>query len=152
MPGKDGKSGDPGIRGPPGPPGAPGIKGVKGSTGPQGPQGIPGPRGLAGSQGSKGPQGVANFSQCAYGTLSSKSTASSLVSVTSIIPPPINQVVVGVTCSTTGASEYNLDSYTHPVHGARYYRCTCRGISSVFPPNLRTVTCYIHYWVCPQTT
>lgn len=57
--------------------------------------------------------------------------------------------IVGVTCSTIGASEYNLKSEINHVN-LRRYECECRGRSTLFikPKTDRVGKCIMHYWVC----
>ena len=62
--------------------------------------------------------------------------------------------ILGATCSTNRAAQYNLvrDKYPsgHPEVGKYYYSCTCKGLSSFTTGN--SLDCIVHYWECPLTT
>lgn len=56
--------------------------------------------------------------------------------------------ILGVACSTIGASEYNLNSQISPV-SLRQYICECKGRSSNFESaKAGLAKCIIHYWIC----
>ena len=56
--------------------------------------------------------------------------------------------ILGVSCSTNNAAEYNLQRVQV---GQQYkYICTCKGQSSLFSAN--PMWCKVHYWECPLTT
>lgn len=56
--------------------------------------------------------------------------------------------ILGVACSTIGASEYNLKSEINAAN-LRQYECECQGTSSNFKfTNLGLAKCIIHYWIC----
>jgi len=56
--------------------------------------------------------------------------------------------ILGVACSTIGASEYNLKSQISPA-SLRQYVCECKGRSSHFESgNAGLAKCIIHYWIC----
>ena len=56
--------------------------------------------------------------------------------------------ILGVACSTIGASEYNLKSEINAA-SIRQYECECRGTSSYFRPvSNGRAKCIIHYWIC----
>ncbi|CAH3021091.1 unnamed protein product [Porites evermanni] len=56
--------------------------------------------------------------------------------------------ILGVSCSTNNAKEYNLQRVQV---GQQYkYLCTCKGQSSLFSGS--TMWCKVHYWECPLTT
>ena len=60
--------------------------------------------------------------------------------------------ILGATCSTNRAAEYNLE-VTQAPNGKYTYRCTCKGLSQLFKDNNNpTLECIVHYWVCPLTT
>ena len=56
--------------------------------------------------------------------------------------------ILGVSCSTNNAKEYNLQRV--PAGQQYKYRCTCRGQSSLFVAS--PMWCKVHYWECPLTT
>lgn len=56
--------------------------------------------------------------------------------------------ILGVACSTIGASEYNLNSHISRA-SLRQYECECTGRSSTFKSgNAGLAKCIIHYWIC----
>ncbi|XP_029189766.2 uncharacterized protein LOC114956732 [Acropora millepora] len=56
--------------------------------------------------------------------------------------------ILGVACSTIGASEYNLNSQISRA-SLRQYECECTGRSSTFKSgNAGLAKCIIHYWIC----
>ena len=56
--------------------------------------------------------------------------------------------ILGVSCSTNNAKEYNLERVPD---GQQYkYRCTCKGTSTLFVAS--PMWCKVHYWECPLTT
>ena len=63
--------------------------------------------------------------------------------------------ILGATCSTNRAEEYNLDIGTFPPGspdaGKYFYRCTCKGLSMLFTTG-SPVECIVHFWECPLTT
>ncbi|XP_031552130.1 uncharacterized protein LOC116289373 [Actinia tenebrosa] len=70
-------------------------------------------------------------------------------------------VIIGPFCSTIGAKEYNLEVYIPRSGGNPNYECTCKGESTLFPPQQdpdnpgnsdKKVMCILHYWLCPNTT
>lgn len=122
-----------------------GFEGAQGEVGPQGPRGP------------VGPQGVGNLTQCQYKVKESTPfTADEHGSGTDVyLDEPQDQKVLGVTCSTEGTSEYNLEYETNKRSGKAQYKCICRGKSRYFPnggPSPGTSRCYLHYWICPTTS
>ena len=60
--------------------------------------------------------------------------------------------IMGATCSTNFAAEYNLKSKIQP-SGKWTYACDCRGTADTFSPKRgEAKNCYLHYWQCPLTT
>lgn len=59
--------------------------------------------------------------------------------------------ILGATCSTDGAAEYNLDIIKNG-DGKYIYRCICKGLSQLFAVTGNTLKCVVHYWQCPLTT
>ena len=56
--------------------------------------------------------------------------------------------IIGVTCSTNFAQEYNLVSTVSS--NKRKYICNCKGSSNLFyPTSTSQKTCKLHYWSCP---
>ena len=59
--------------------------------------------------------------------------------------------ILGVSCSTNFAAEYNLASILH--NNVRRYTFFCKGTSILFAPSGgQQKSCYLHYWECPLTT
>lgn len=126
------------------------VSKMAGPTGPQGFNGSQGPTGRNGSIGPPGPKGSGDFSACEY-----KKVTEPLVpgasSITAGLSEPSGKRVLGVSCSTNYAAEYNLFSIKD--QNTRKYICHCRGDSSFFSPyKKQKKSCYIHYWECPLTT
>ena len=61
-----------------------------------------------------------------------------------------NKKILGATCSTNYAEEYNLLS-KQQAGGKWRYACNCRGESDRFKTT-GDKKCYLHYWECPLTT
>ena len=55
--------------------------------------------------------------------------------------------IIGATCSTVGASEYNLKSQINS-NNFRQYECECRGRSNLFAAKDGRAKCILHYWQC----
>lgn len=128
----------------PGPRGPPGNPGTRGAPGPAGPKGDDGLAGLPGKPGG------GNMSLCSYKEVeSSPFTASnSGIGQNVIVIELSGERIMSVTCSTRGASEYNLKSFLN-ARQQRQYDCECRGKSTLFLGDGRTSLCILHYWVCP---
>ncbi|XP_031572184.1 uncharacterized protein LOC116306295 [Actinia tenebrosa] len=123
----------------------------EGPSGPPGSQGPPGPQGPQGPPGIQGPvaSGGANLSLCQFKIATSTPvTANSLAETDLIWMEPSGKRIVGATCSTNAALEYNFNSYTKP-SGERVYRCMCKGQSSKFFSSTGKMYCYLNYWECP---
>lgn len=125
--------------------------------GPRGLEGARGAKGEIGPQGPRGPQGQGNLTQCQYLVMKSTPfTADEQGSGSDVVlHEPQGKKVFGVTCSTFGTSEYNLEYKTNPNSGHQQYKCICRGKSMYFPnggPIDGAARCYLHYWICPATS
>ena len=63
--------------------------------------------------------------------------------------------ILGATCSTNRAAEYNLEIGIlppgDPDAGKYFYRCTCKGLSTLFTTG-NPLECIVHFWECPLTT
>lgn len=126
--------------------------GERGPQGRPGPPGNPGPKGEDGLDGVPGKPGVGNMSLCKYRTLESTPFTASITGFGQnvVLTEPNGYRIVSVTCSTRGASEYNLKSDLN-WQQVRQYECDCRGKSSVFTGDAagRRSFCILHYWMCP---
>lgn len=151
--GVQGSPGQQGVAGDPGRNGTDGVNGQQGDKGPQGDkgqQGAAGPAGPPGPQGPQGPPGAGNFSQCVYGHKEEKTTSGPSVTRKTILEEPVGKKILGVSCSTNQAAEYNLE--VEKVSGKYFYRCICRGESSLVTPKENQMKCILHFWECPLTT
>ena len=128
----------------PGPRGPPGNPGTRGAPGPAGPKGDDGLAGLPGKPGG------GNMSLCTY--KEEKSTpfvaSDSGIGQNVIVIELSGERIMSVTCSTRGASEYNLKSLLN-ARQQRQYECECRGRSTHFLGGAGRSLCILHYWVCP---
>ena len=63
--------------------------------------------------------------------------------------------ILGATCSTNRAAEYNLEVDKFPSGdpdaGKYFFRCTCKGLSTLFA-TATSLECIVHFWECPLTT
>jgi len=129
------------------------VNNVSKMTGPAGPPGFngsQGPAGPAGSIGAPGPKGAGDFSACQYKIVTEKETPGD-PTITAALAEPNGKRVLGVSCSTNYAAEYNLASAVRS--NVRRYACTCKGSSRLFSPlGGEQKSCYIHYWECPLST
>lgn len=109
--------------------------------------GIKGENGLDGMTGKTGP---GNMTSCRYTSEESApyTPAPSGNGQNVIVTEPMGKRIIGVTCSTRGASEYNLRSRVNTVNNMRQYECECRGKSSVFSVGAGQGVCIMHYWIC----
>ena len=121
-------------------------------VGPRGPPrnpGLIGPSGKDGVDGRPGKPGLVNMSLCVYrvedGVPFTAERAGSGQNV--IVTENTQERIIGVTCSTEGTAEYNLESYFRG--NQRQYKCICRGQSSLFRGTTGRAKCILHYWVCP---
>ena len=125
------------LVGPRGPPG------IDGSTGPKGQDGVDG------KPGKPGKPGPGNMTLCRYGSIKSAPfTAHISGGQDVVVTEEPRERIIGVTCSTLGTSEYNLESAL-TADKKRQYRCECRGQSSVFRAAVGRAVCILHYWICP---
>ncbi|XP_022786229.1 macrophage scavenger receptor types I and II-like isoform X4 [Stylophora pistillata] len=151
--GVQGSPGQQGVVGDPGRNGTDGVNGQQGDKGPQGDkgqQGAAGPGGPPGPQGPQGPPGAGNFSQCVYDHREETTTSGPSVTRKTILEEPVGKKILGVACSTNQAAEYNLE--VEKVSGKYFYRCICRGESSLVTPKENQMKCILHFWECPLTT
>jgi len=110
--------------------------------------GPPGFNGSQGATGAPGPKG--DFSACQYKIVTATETPGD-PTVTAVVAEPNGKRVVGVSCSTNFAAEYNLVSAVR--NNVRRYACYCKGSSTLFRPfGGQQKSCYLHYWECPLTT
>jgi len=156
--GMQGDAGGQGDKGEPGKNGTDGINGQKGDLGPQGDKGNPGSAGSQGPQGPvgpPGPQGAGNFSQCVYVKKVQTHSVAGFVSTDVFVAEQDGKKILGATCSTNRAAEYNLETGQippgDPDAGKDFYRCTCKGRSTLFTVG-DPLECIVHYWECPLTT
>ena len=108
-----------------------------------------GVKGENGSNGLTGQTGPGNMTLCRY---MSKEGAPYTPDFSGngqnvIVSEPEGHRIIGATCSTLGASEYNLKSGINAAN-VRQYECECRGKSSVFLALGGRAQCIIHYWMC----
>lgn len=94
-----------------------------------------------------------NFSLCEYRTMESARFVASPTGIGGkvIVTEPNEYRIVGVSCSTLGASEHNLKSRVNP-RKQRVYECDCRGRSNSFIEGSdvwEQSVCIVHYWICP---
>ncbi|KAL9953426.1 hypothetical protein ACROYT_G040846 [Oculina patagonica] len=149
--GTQGTPGPPGFQGDPGKNGTDGVDGPQGNVGSQGDQGntgIQGPQGPQGPPGPQGPQGAGNFSQCVYDQATDTVTAGVNAIATAFVNEPNDKKILGATCSTNRAAEYQL-SVVQISSGKYQYTCRCKGDSSV-PTG--SMICFVHFWMCPLIT
>lgn len=126
-------------------------------AGPQGPSGVngpTGPKGEDGLDGETGQRGIGNMTSCQYmireGT-PFKADSSGIGHKVNVTEEP-GYKILGVTCSTIGTLEYNLESEINATTNVREHHCECRGESKVFSQaNKDNAKCLIHYWMCPLT-
>lgn len=128
---------------------------IVGPRGPPGFAGAVGPKGRDGLDGKPGEGGPGNMTLCRYTSIESVPfTASTLgrgQNITVTEKPGFK--IFGVTCSTVGASEYNLKSgfrsAVNSTSNVRQHECECKGRSDVFQAS--SAKCILNYWVCPLT-
>lgn len=114
---------------------------IIGPQGPPGFSGIVGPKGKDGKDGIPGEKGPANMSLCHYKTIE---VAGQNVSVTE----DLGSKIIGVACSTIGASEYNFITRVNDTTNVREHVCECKGLSDVFQAGVDGTKCILNYWVC----
>ena len=124
-----------------------------GLVGPRGPPGIDGPvgrEGRDGADGKPGKPGPGNLSLCVHKKAESVPFTAEISGSGQnvIVTEEPKERIIGVTCSTEGTSEYNLQSVVNSAKN-RQYRCVCRGRSQVFSASPGKAKCIMHYWVCP---
>ncbi|XP_068728549.1 uncharacterized protein [Montipora capricornis] len=149
--GAKGEQGPKGNMGVTGTKGEPGEKGATGASGLKGAKGVKGDPGSQGPQGPQGDQGAGNFSHCLYKLEKSAGTPGSGASVESSVVEQTGKKIIGATCSTNRAAEYNLSVAPGSNVGKYVFTCTCKGDSNLFVPG-GSMLCNLHYWECPLTT
>ncbi|XP_074631483.1 uncharacterized protein LOC141890018 isoform X2 [Acropora palmata] len=102
---------------------------------------ITGPKKALGSNGKGGLRG------CKYKVHIGNDTEGSDV-VDASLDEPMGFRIIGATCSTNYAQEYNLESNI-PSTKRRRFICNCRGPSQLFfPVGKEKRQCRLHYWLC----
>ena len=57
---------------------------------------------------------------------------------------------MAATCSTVNGAEYIMrDAMSWPGTNIPVYSCQCKGKSGLSGIGASTITCVIHYWICP---
>ena len=112
----------------------------------QGPQ--TGVKGDTGLDGRTGKIGSGNMTLCRYMSEESVPFTVDESSVGNVIVTEQEGYrIIGATCSTVGASEYNLKSQINS-NNFRQYECECRGKSTLFAAKGGGAKCILHYWQC----
>lgn len=112
----------------------------------QGPQ--TGVKGDTGLDGQTGKIGSGNMTLCRYMSEESVPFTVDESSVGNVIvTEQQGSRIIGATCSTVGASEYNLKSQINS-NNFRQYECECRGKSTLFADKSGRAKCVMHYWQC----
>ncbi|XP_044185148.1 uncharacterized protein LOC122965249 isoform X3 [Acropora millepora] len=102
---------------------------------------ITGPKKALGSNGKGGLRG------CKYKVHIGNDTEGSDV-VDASLEEPMGSRIIGATCSTNYAQEYNLESNISSTKRRRFI-CNCRGPSQLFfPVGKEKRECRLHYWLC----
>lgn len=102
---------------------------------------ISGPNKALGSNGKGGLRG------CKYKVQIGNDTEGSDV-VDASLEEPMGSRIIGATCSTNYAQEYNLESNISSTKRRRFI-CNCRGPSQLFfPVGKEKRQCRLHYWLC----
>ncbi|XP_044185251.1 uncharacterized protein LOC122965289 isoform X2 [Acropora millepora] len=102
---------------------------------------ITGPKKALGSNGKGGLRG------CKYKVHIGNDTVGSDV-VDASLEEPMGSRIIGATCSTNYAQEYNLESNISSTKRRRFI-CNCRGPSQLFfPVGKEKRECRLHYWLC----
>ncbi|XP_015767569.1 PREDICTED: uncharacterized protein LOC107346301 [Acropora digitifera] len=106
---------------------------------------ITGPNKALGSNGKGGLRGCKYKVQIGNGTEGTHAVDASL-------EEPMRFRIIGATCSTNYAQEYNLESNI-PSTKRRRFICNCKGSSKLFVPSLlpegkEKRQCRLHYWLC----
>ncbi|KAK2567657.1 hypothetical protein P5673_008510 [Acropora cervicornis] len=102
---------------------------------------ITGPNKALGSNGKGGLRG------CKYKVHIGNDTEGSDV-VDASLEEPMGSRIIGATCSTNYAQEYNLESNISSTKRRRFI-CNCKGLKQLFfPVGKEKRECRLHYWLC----
>ncbi|XP_068683477.1 uncharacterized protein [Montipora foliosa] len=104
---------------------------------------------MAGPSVAQGLNGKGYFSQCKYDVEIGFTTTGHDTVADASVAESIGSRIIGVTCSTNFAQEYNLVSTVSS--NKQKYICNCKGASNLFHPTSTSPkkTCKLHYWSCP---
>ncbi|XP_068729240.1 uncharacterized protein [Montipora capricornis] len=92
--------------------------------------------------------GKGDLSQCKYDVEIGFTTTGHNTVADASVAESIGSRIIGVTCSTNFAQEYNLVSTVSS--NKRRYICNCKGDSILFRlTSKEKKTCNLHYWSCP---
>ncbi|XP_027041458.1 collectin-12-like [Pocillopora damicornis] len=136
--------------GPAGPQGFNGTQGPQGVIGPQGSnesQGSPGSDGLQGAAGPSGPPGAGDFSQCEF--MTSTDTGSQTAFQGNTLPAATKVILTEPTVNL--AQLYILEAEIVPSTNNQVYHCECYGNQGSVG-TIKSIQCFMHYWLCPLTT
>lgn len=103
---------------------------------------------MAGPSVAPGLNGKGDLSQCKYDVETGFTTNGDDKVADASVAESVGSRIIGVTCSTNFAQEYNLVSTVSS--NKRKYICNCKGDSILFrlmPQEKKT--CNLHYWSCP---
>ncbi|XP_068683811.1 uncharacterized protein [Montipora foliosa] len=103
---------------------------------------------VAGPSVAPGLNGKGDLSQCKYDVKTGFTTNGDDKVADASVAESVGSRIIGVTCSTNFAQEYNLVSTVSS--NKRKYICNCKGDSKLFrltPQEKKT--CNLHYWSCP---
>ncbi|KAJ7351856.1 hypothetical protein OS493_035161 [Desmophyllum pertusum] len=120
-----------------------------GPIGPPGHNGSQGSAGPVGSTGPQGPKGAGDFSSCQH-KVKAEAAAAGLTWAMAAKTEPNGKIILGATCATNFAAEYNMLTQLQSTGKWRYV-CSCKGTSTLFIPRAAS-NCYLHYWECPLPT
>ncbi|XP_068682786.1 uncharacterized protein [Montipora foliosa] len=103
---------------------------------------------MAGPSVAPGLNGTGDLSQCKYDVEIGFRTNGHDTVADASVTESIGSRIIGVTCSTNFAQEYNLASTVSS--NKRKYICNCKGASNHFHPTQQEKkSCNLHYWSCP---
>ncbi|XP_068729242.1 uncharacterized protein [Montipora capricornis] len=103
---------------------------------------------MAGPSVAPGLNGKGDLSQCKYDVETGFTTNGGEKVADASVAESVGSRIIGVTCSTNFAQEYNLESTVSS--NKRKYICNCKGDSKLFrPTSQEKKTCNLHYWSCP---
>ncbi|XP_068682919.1 uncharacterized protein [Montipora foliosa] len=103
---------------------------------------------MAGPSVAPGLNGKGALSQCKYDVETGFTTNGDDKVADASVAESVGSRIIGVTCSTNFAQEYNLVSTVSS--NKRRYICNCKGDSILFRlTSKEKKTCNLHYWSCP---